>query len=150
MESVTLNTTTEALDPGEETKLGISQEEEDVTQHVESNVKMGVVDRMRMGDNFVISTHDPKGSHTTARNDELEQKTDVEAAMDHPDELPQIGPRVSMSCTHVLCVFKTDYWPRKVAMKKLYNHRRKKHPRDRNDNPKEDMREMSDLAKPCA
>ena len=108
LESMSLNTTTEALDPGEEIEWGISPEEEDGTQRVESNVKMGVVDRMMMGDNFVIPTHAPKGSHTTPRNDETEQETDVGAAMDHPDELPQTGPRVSMSCTHVLCVFKTE------------------------------------------
>ena len=83
---------------------------------------------MMMGDNLANPTHAPKGSHTTPKNDETEQETDVGAAMDHPDELPQTGPRVSMSCTHVLCVFKTDYWLRKVAMKKLYSQRRKKHP----------------------
>ena len=29
-------------------------------------------------------------------------------------------------------------------MKKLYSHRRKKYPQDRNDNPKEDMHELFD------
>ena len=97
LESVSLNTTTEALDPGEEIEWGISSEEEYATQQVESNMKMGVVNKIRMGDNFVISTHEPKGSHTTPRNDETEQETDVGAAKDHPDELPKIGLRVSMS-----------------------------------------------------
>ena len=96
LKSMSLNTTTDSLYPGEEIEWGTSPEE-DGTQQVESNVKMGVVDRMRMGDEFVISTHEPKGSHTTPRNDETKQETDVGAAMDHPDELPQTGPRVSMS-----------------------------------------------------
>ena len=39
MTSASLNTTTEALDPGEQIEYGI-----------ESNVKMGEVDRMRMGE----------------------------------------------------------------------------------------------------
>jgi hypothetical protein len=33
---------------------------------------------------------------------------------------------------------------RKVAMKRLYNHQHKKHSRDSNNNPKEDMRDISD------
>ena len=67
-------------------------------------------------------------SHTTLRDDEKEPETDVWAVMDHPGEHPQTGHRVSMSCRHVLCTSKTNYLMRKVAIKRPYNHRRKKHP----------------------
>ena len=44
----------------------------------------------------------------------------------------------------MLCVFKTDYWPRQVAIEKLYDHCREKHPCDRKDGPEKDMREVSE------
>ena len=61
---------------------------------------------------------------------------EVGAAVECPDKLHQVEPRVSMSCIHVLCVFKTDYWPRQMAIEKLYE----KHPCDRKDGPEKDMK----------
>ena len=46
---------------------------------------MGVVNRMRMGDNFVMPVHKPKGPHTTPRNDETKHETDIGAVLDHQD-----------------------------------------------------------------
>ena len=76
MTSASLNTTTEALDPGEEIEYGI-----------ESNMKMGEVDRMRMGGKLVISTHEPKGSRAIARKDETKQGADIGTTLECPDEL---------------------------------------------------------------
>ena len=76
MRSTSLNTTTEALDPGEEIEYGTSPLEGGATQLIESNVKMGVVYRMRVGENLEIPTQEPKGSHAIARNDETKQGTD--------------------------------------------------------------------------
>ena len=58
---------------------------------------MGVVDRMRMGENIANSTKEPKGSHAIARNDGTEQEADIGVAWDYPDEPTKVGPRVSMS-----------------------------------------------------
>ena len=65
--------------------------------------------------------------------DKTELKTDIGAVVEHPREHLQTGPRLLMSCTHVLCTFKTNYLTRKVAIKRPYNHQRKKHPRDLNN-----------------
>jgi hypothetical protein len=64
------------------------------------------------------------------RGTQSTRKTDM---VEHPREHLQTGPRLLMSCTHVLCTFKTNYLTRKVAIKRPYNHRRKKHPRDSNN-----------------
>ena len=61
------------------------------------------------------------------------RKTDIGAVVEHPREHLQTGPRMLMSCTHVLCTFKTNYLMRKVAIKRPYNHQRNKHPRDLNN-----------------
>ena len=50
------------------------------------------------------------------------RKTDIGAVVEHPREHLQTGPRLLMSCTHVLCTFKTNYLTRKVAIKRPYNH----------------------------
>ena len=76
LESLSLNTTTEAIEPGEEIKWGTSPVKEG-TQQVESTVKMGPVDRMMVGDNLVVPTHAPKGSHTTLMDDTTEPETEV-------------------------------------------------------------------------
>ena len=80
MESSSLNTTTEAIDHIKEIEWGVSLVEEG-TKRVESTVKMGVDDRMMIGDNLAVPTHALTGSHTIPRNDETKQETDVGAVV---------------------------------------------------------------------
>ena len=62
-------------------------------------------------------------------------KKSEEAAVEYLKKKIQTGPKVSMSCTHVLCIYKTNYLTRKVAMKRHYNHRRKKYPQGLQQEP---------------
>ena len=77
MRSTSLNTTREALAPGGEIEYGTSLLKGGAPQLIGSNVQMGVVDRIRMGENLGISTHKPKGLHATERNDNTSQGTDL-------------------------------------------------------------------------
>ena len=71
MESLSLDTTTEAIESEEEIEWGTSLVKDEI-QRVESTLKMGVVNRMMVGDNLVFTTHAPKESHTTLRDDGTE------------------------------------------------------------------------------
>ena len=57
----------------------------------------------------------------------------LETAVDYLKEQTPIKPILSMSCT--LCTFEITCLKRKLARKILYNHQRRKHPRDSNNNP---------------
>ena len=68
--------------------------------------------------------------------------TAIDAAVKYQMEQTQIKPKVLMSCT--LCTYKTTYLTKKMAKKRLYNHQRRNHPRDSNNNPKEDKHDVPD------
>ena len=63
-------------------------------------------------------------------------------AVEYPKEQTLIRPKASMFCT--LCTYKTTYLAKKMARKRLYNNRSRKHPRDSKNNPKEDVHDVSD------
>ena len=67
--------------------------------------------------------------------------TNVEVAVEYPKEQTMFRPKVSMSCT--LGKYKTTYLTKKMARKRLCNHRRRTHPSDFNNNPMEDVHDVS-------
>lgn len=87
--------------------------------------------------------HKPGESHASDDSSPVDGEampgTAIEAAVKYPKDQTQIKPKVLMSCT--LCTYKTT---KKISKKRLYNHRRRKHPRDSNTNPKEDMHDLPD------
>ena len=66
---------------------------------------------------------------------------DLETAVGHPKEQIPTKPIMSMSCT--LCTFAITCLTKELAREILYNHQRKRHPRDPNNNLEEGTHDTS-------
>ena len=88
----------------------------------------------------------PGESHTSNVPSLVGGKAEPGTTLELVDEYPKmqtlIRLKVLMLCT--LCPYRTAYLTKRTARKRLYNHRRRKHPLDNNNNPKEVMHDASD------
>ena len=114
LEPLSLDTITEAIEPGEEIEWG--------TPTLKSTDKGESLPRANSSPSY------PPGYSTTEEHPVMIQQVvgakemgetfrkSEEAAVEYLKEQNPTGPKVSMSCTHVLCTYKTNYLTKKVAI----------------------------------
>ena len=83
------------------------------------------------GDDGLSNLHNDEGLHTS----EISTGTGLRTG----EERSSTKPKVLLSCKE--CAYKTNYLPRRMARRRLQNHRRKTHPMDLDNKPEKTLRD---------